>query len=96
MPSPDPTRVIHCTKLDKDLPGLAEPPFPNQLGQYIFENVSYEGWDQWLSESVRIINTYKFELGTKQGNEFMFRQLRIWLGMDDGELAATAWTPPKD
>ena len=33
-------RIVHCVKLRKDLPGLAKPPFPNALGQQIFENVS--------------------------------------------------------
>ena len=57
MPKADPNRIVHCVKLEQDLPGLTEAPFPNDLGQYIFEKVSADGWDQWLTESVRIINT---------------------------------------
>lgn len=95
MPEADPNRIIHCAKLDKDLPGLLKPPFPNALGQQIFEKVSKEAWDLWLQESVRYINTYRVDLSSKQGQEFMVKQLKVWLGLEDGQLAATAWTPPK-
>lgn len=96
MPEADPNRIVHCTKLRKDLPGLLKPPFPNALGQQIFENVSHEAWELWLKESVRYINTYRVDLSSKQGQEFMVKQLKVWLGLEEGQLAATAWTPPKE
>ncbi len=96
MPDADPNRLVHCVKLGQELPGLAKPPFPTALGQEIFERVSKEAWDLWLKESVRYINTYRVDLSSKQGQEFMVKQLRVWLGLDEGQLAATAWTPPKE
>mgnify|MGYP001183347802 FL=1 len=96
MPEADPNRLVHCIKLDKELPGLARPPFPNEVGQLIFERVSKEAWDLWLQESVRYINTYRVDLSSREGTDFMLNQLKIWLGIEDGELAATAWTPPEE
>jgi Fe-S cluster biosynthesis and repair protein YggX len=96
MPEADPNRLVHCVKLDRELPGLAKPPFPNEMGQLIFEKVSKEGWDLWLQESVRYINTYRVDLSSREGTDFMLKQLRIWLGVEDGELAATAWSPPSE
>jgi Fe-S cluster biosynthesis and repair protein YggX len=96
MPDADPNRLVHCLKLGRDLPGLARPPFPNELGQFIYEKVSKEAWDMWLQESVRYINTYRVDLSSREGTEFMFKQLRIWLGLEEGHLAATAWTPPTE
>lgn len=96
MPEADPSRIIHCAKLKQDLPGLLKPPFPTELGKLIFENVSKEAWDQWLKESVRYINTYRVDLSSKQGQEFMVKQMKVWLGLEEGELAATAWSPPKE
>jgi Fe-S cluster biosynthesis and repair protein YggX len=96
VPEADPNRLVDCIKLKKKLPGLAKPPFPTALGQEIFENVSKEAWDEWLKESVRYINTYRIDLSSKEGTEFLLKQLRIWLGFDEGDLAATAWTPPKE
>lgn len=94
MPEADPTRLVDCIKLKKKLPGLAKPPFPTPLGQQIFEQVSKEAWDLWLKESVRFINTYRLDLSSQEGQEFMVKQLKVWLGLEEGELAATAWTPP--
>ena len=33
-------RTVFCTKFQKDLPGLDAPPWPGELGQRIFEQVS--------------------------------------------------------
>ncbi len=89
-------REVDCIKLGKRLPGLRRPPFPNAIGEQIFASVSQEAWNQWLQESVRVINTYRVDLATKEGTEFLIKQLRIWFGFEEGELAATAWTPPAE
>ena len=96
MPEADPNRLVHCIKLGRELPGLANPPFRNEMGQLVFEKVSKEGWDLWLEESVRYINTYRVDLSSREGAEFMLKQLRIWMGLEEGDLAATAWTPPPE
>ena len=33
-------RTVMCVKLHKELPGLTEPPFNNDLGQKIYDQVS--------------------------------------------------------
>jgi Fe-S cluster biosynthesis and repair protein YggX len=95
MSDSDSPRMVHCVKLDQDLPGLEKAPFPTQFGQFIYEKVSKQAWDMWLAESVRYINTYRVDLSSREGTEFLLEQLRIWLGVEQGELAATAWVPPK-
>lgn len=35
---------------------MDRPPHPGELGQRIFENVSKEGWKQWLERLTTIIN----------------------------------------
>ena len=34
--------MVHCVKLKKDMPGLDEPPFDNELGQKVYDHVSQE------------------------------------------------------
>jgi len=92
-------RIVHCRKLGKDLPGLAKPPYRNDLGRRIYEEVSKEAWEMWKKDSVRFINTYcgpgsKYDLSTKEGQEFMFKQASIYFGFEQGEEAQTAWRPP--
>lgn len=50
------SRMVHCAVLGKEAEGLEKPPYPGKLGQRIYENVSAEGWKQWLQRLVMIIN----------------------------------------
>jgi len=94
-------RIVHCVKLGKDLPGLAKPPYRNELGQRIYNEVSKEAWDMWLKDSVRFVNTYcgpgsKYDLATTEGQKFMFKQCAVYFGFEEGDLAETAFTPRKE
>lgn len=86
-------RIVHCRKLNKDLPGLARPPYKNDLGRRIFEEVSKEAWDMWLKDSVKYINTYRLDLASPEGQKFMLDQCAIYFGFEEGEPAQTAYTP---
>ena len=91
-------RIVHCRKLGKDLPGLAKPPYRNDLGRRIYEEISKEAWDAWIKHSVRFVNTYcgpgsKYDLTTTAGQEFMFKQCAIFLGFEEGDEAQTAFVP---
>ena len=46
-------RMVTCAKLGKELPGLPKPPYRNELGQRIYEQVSKEAWDGWIRDSVK-------------------------------------------
>lgn len=89
-------RIVHCRMYKKDLPGLARPPYKNELGQKIFAEVSKDAWDQWLKDSVKLINTYRVDLAAPEGQKFMLEQCAIYFRFQEGELAGTAWTPPAE
>ena len=91
-----PERTVDCRLLKKDLPGLERPPYKNELGKRIFEEVSKEGWQQWLKDSVRFINTYRVDLATSDGQKFMLKQCAVYFSFEEGDLAQTAWTAPTD
>ena len=86
-------RTVHCKKLDKDLPGLDRPPYKNELGQRIFNEISKEAWDMWLKDSVKYINTYRIDLASTEGQKFMFKQVAVYFGFEEGVLAQTAYSP---
>src|SRR4030095_3137214 len=37
-------RTVMCVKFQKELPGLETPPWPGELGQRVYENVSAQAW----------------------------------------------------
>lgn len=84
-------RLVMCKKLGKELPGLSKPPYRNELGQRIFDEVSKEAWDMWIRDSVKYINTYRVDLTSAAGQKFMFDQAEVYFGFKDGKLADTAF-----
>ena len=50
------SRMVQCVVLGRESEGLDAVPFPGELGQRIYENVSAEGWQQWLQRLTMIIN----------------------------------------
>ncbi len=53
------SRTVNCILLGTEKPGLDRPPYPGELGQRVFENVSQEAWQQWLAHQTMIINEYR-------------------------------------
>ena len=49
-------RLVQCVVLKAEAEGLDIVPHPGELGQRIYENVSKEGWKQWLERLTMIIN----------------------------------------
>lgn len=65
-------RTVHCVKLGREAEGLDKPPFKGELGQKVFDTVSKEAWRQWLEHSKMLINEYRLDLVSEQGQ-------RIWM-----------------
>ncbi len=53
------SRTVNCILLGGEKPGLERLPYPGELGQRIFEQVSQEAWQQWLGHQTMIINEYR-------------------------------------
>ena len=49
-------RTVQCALLKREAEGLSEAPYPGELGQRVFENISKDAWQQWLERLVLIIN----------------------------------------
>jgi Fe-S cluster biosynthesis and repair protein YggX len=48
--------MVQCVVLNSEAEGLDKPPHPGELGIRIYENVSKEGWQNWLERLTTIIN----------------------------------------
>ncbi len=49
-------RMLDCVVLKREAEGLDQPPHPGEIGKRIFDNVSREGWGEWLKRLQMIIN----------------------------------------
>ena len=50
------SRSVFCLVLKKEAPALDNMPYPGEIGQRIYDNISAEGWSQWLQRLTTIVN----------------------------------------
>ena len=62
-------------KLGREAEGLAKPPYPGELGQRIFENVSKEAWQQWLKHQTMLINEYRLVAFEPKARQFLVAEM---------------------
>ena len=72
-------RTVNCVVLKREAEGLDAPPHPGDLGQRIFENVSREGWNQWLERLTMIINENGLNTGDPGTVEVIERHMEGFL-----------------
>ena len=63
--------TILCVKLGKEGARLAAPPFPGNLGERIYQQVSSEAWRLWLGHQTMLINEYRLSLIDPKAREFL-------------------------
>ena len=52
-------RTVNCAVLGVEAEGLDYAPYPGELGQRIYANVSKEAWQRWLKHQTMLINEYR-------------------------------------
>lgn len=72
-------RMVDCVVLKRPAEALDEPPHPGELGQRIFENVSKEGWQEWLVRLQMIINENQLNTADPQSIEVIEQHMRGFL-----------------
>ena len=68
-------RTVKCVKFGKELPGLDTQPWPGELGQRVFENVSAQAWKLWEDRQKMILNEYRLMPWQKEAQELIAKQL---------------------
>src|ERR1700679_2637833 len=84
-----------CVNIQKEMPALGESPFESHpLGQRIYENVSKEAWKMWLEQMKMIMNEYRLNLGTKEAQEFLLKQMEDYF-FGQGAALPPGYVPPQ-
>lgn len=78
------SRTVNCVKLKKEAEGLDRAPYPGELGQKIFDNVSKEAWQQWLGHQTMLINEYRLSPMDPKARTFLEEQMEKFF-FEEGE-----------
>ena len=87
-------RLVRCVKLQKELPGLDEPPWPGELGQRIFESVSLEAWQLWEERMKMILNEYRLMPWQKEAQKLVATQMEDFF-FGEGAALPPEYVPPQ-
>ncbi len=86
-------RMVKCVKLGKELPGVIYNPFNNELGKRIYDNVSQDAWRMWIEQSKMIVNEYRLDLTSPQGQRTLLEQAEKFF-FGDGVEKPAEFVPP--
>ena len=88
-------RTVECVKLGKEAAGLERPPYPNALGQKIFDHISAEAWDLWLAHQTMLINEYRLSLIDPEARQFLNTEMKRFLFSDEETAPPPGFTEQK-
>ena len=88
------SKTVQCVKLGREAEAMERPPFKGPLGQRVFDNVSKEGWKQWLEHSKMLINEYRLDLMSESGQRIWMTELEKYF-FGEGAQLPPDFVPPK-
>lgn len=87
------SRMVQCRKYNKELPGLAVPPYPGPKGQEIYENVSQQAWQEWQAQQTMLINEKQLNLMDPDTRKYLQQEMDKFLANEKYDRAE-GYVPP--
>jgi len=85
-------RMVMCAKFQRELPGLEDPPFPGELGERIFNEISQAAWETWPQHQMILINHFGLSLNDPRARQFLREQMEEYFFGKDAPMPE-GWTP---
>lgn len=85
-------RMVKCAKLGRELPGLESPPFPGELGQRIYEEISADAWEMWKRHQTILINHYALNPADPDDRRLLREQMEEFF-FGEGARMPEGWVP---
>lgn len=89
------TRMVHCKKYNKELPGLAVPPYPGPKGQEIYETISQQAWQEWQAQQTMLINEKQLSLMDPEARKYLQQEMDKFFANEEHDVAE-GYVPPED
>lgn len=88
-------RIVHCIKLDKDLPGLTKPPIMGEIGERVYESVSKEAFKMFLEHFKMVVNEYRLDLSSPSTDKIFEDQMQDYF-FGAGMKLPEEYVPPTE
>ena len=73
------SRMIFCSYLQREAEGLDRVPYPGELGQRIFEQISKPAWQEWLKHQTMLMNEYRLSPIEPKARKFLAEEMEKFL-----------------
>lgn len=87
-------RLVKCVLLGTEREGLDHLPYPGELGQRIFDNVSKEGWQRWVKHQTMLMNEYRLSPIDPKARKFLVAEMEKFF-FGGGSEAPKEFVPPE-
>jgi len=71
--------MIFCHKLKSKQPKLSSPPFLDEIGEKIYNEISEPAWDMWLMKQTQIINHYQLDPMDEKAQDLLDGEMMTFL-----------------
>ena len=87
-------RQVLCAKLHREAEGLDFAPYPGELGNRIFAEISQEAWRAWLAHQTMLINENRLSPLDPKARKFLEGEMEKFL-FGEGSAAPSGYVPPE-
>jgi len=90
------TRMVQCEKLGKEAEGLERIPYPGELGQKIFDNISKEAWQMWMERQTMLMNENRLSPIDPKAKQFLLDEMNKFLFTGEEGTEIEGFVPPAE
>ncbi|MCH7820985.1 MAG: oxidative damage protection protein [Proteobacteria bacterium] len=88
------SRTVNCALMGEEAEGLDYAPYPGELGQRIYDNVSKQAWQRWVEHQKMLINEYRLTPIEPEARSFLEKEMEKYF-FGEGSAAPKEYVPPK-
>lgn len=89
------SRMVKCVLLGEEAEGLDYMPYPGELGQRVYDNVSKAAWQRWVAHQTILINEYRLSPIEPKAKKFLAEEMEKFF-FGEGSEAPDAFVAPED
>jgi len=87
------SRTVDCILLGEEAEGLDYSPYPGDLGQRIYDNVSKVAWQRWVAHQTMLINENRLTPIEPEARAFLEAEMEKFF-FGEGSAVPKEFVPP--
>ena len=88
------SRTVNCVLMGEEAEGLDYAPYPGDLGQRIYDNVSKQAWQRWVEHQKMLINEYRLTPIEPEARSFREKEMEKYF-FGEGSAAPKEYVHPE-